>query len=135
MGDAEIRRGGLPARGDGDQVDLFRLFHRQADALQLDVELDNLDFDQLSDLDDGVRIGDEPLGQLGDVDEAVVVDANTFPQSSAERQLRLTFIFAILRSGAGLLPSFQGDVGIFSMMARFLRLFSRYGGSLSSSTS
>jgi hypothetical protein len=28
VGDAEIRRGGLPARGDGDQVDLFRLFDR-----------------------------------------------------------------------------------------------------------
>ena len=65
--------------------------HRQADALLLEVELDDLDFDHVSDLDDRVRVGDESLGQLGDVDKAVVVDANTFPQSSAERQLRLTF--------------------------------------------
>jgi hypothetical protein len=40
-----------------------------------------------------------------------------------------------IQTGAGLLPYFQGDVVIFSMMARFLRLFSRHGGSLSSSKS
>jgi hypothetical protein len=41
----------------------------------------------------------------------------------------------ILRSASALFPSFQGVAVTFSMMARFLRLFSRHGGNLSPSTS
>jgi hypothetical protein len=56
VGDAEIRWGGFPARGDGDQVDLFRLFHRQADALQLDIELDDLDLETMDYLEFIARV-------------------------------------------------------------------------------
>jgi hypothetical protein len=53
----------------------------------------------------------------------------------AERQRLLTFYHLIFSFEPGLIASFQGDSISFMTLARFLRLFSCYGGSLSSQTS
>ena len=59
-----------------------------------------------------------------------------FPISSAERQHLLTFSNLILSSSKpGFLPSFPGGAVVSMTLVRFLRLLSRYGSSLSASTS
>ena len=53
----------------------------------------------------------------------------------AERQRLLTFSHLIFSFEPSLITSFQGDAVLSVTLARFLRPFSCYGGSLSSSTS
>ena len=55
--------------------------------------------------------------------------------SSTERQHLLTLSHLIFSFEPGFIASFQGDAVISMTLTRFLRLFSCYGGSLSSSTS
>jgi len=63
------------------------------------------------------------------------VCARAFPIASDERQRLLTFSRPDSPFRAAVIASFQADAVLSVILARFLRLFSCYGGSLSSSTS
>jgi len=62
-------------------------------------------------------------------------DSLPFPFPSTGQQLRLTFSRLTRPSEPELFPFFQGDGVISVAMARFLKPFSRHGGSVSSSAS
>ena len=50
--------------------------HRQRDALARQIDLEHPDLDDVAGLDDLARILDEAIGELRDVDEAVLVHAD-----------------------------------------------------------
>src|SRR6266508_1269333 len=62
---------------------LLRLLERQGDAPAVQVDVDHLDGDLLADADDLLGDVDVPLGQLGDVDQAL--DAVVHPDEGTER--------------------------------------------------
>ena len=51
-------------------------FHGEGDAFSGDVDFEDGDFDALLDFDDFVGVLDEAVGELADVDQAVLVDAD-----------------------------------------------------------
>lgn len=62
-------------------------FHREPDAIAFEIDLHDRDLDFLSDLDDFRGILDEMVGELADVDESVLVNAD-IDKSTEGRDIR-----------------------------------------------
>ena len=60
----------------GNPACSFSQPHRQADALFLDVDADDFDFDNVADLHHVERVFDKLVGKLGDVHKAVLMDTD-----------------------------------------------------------
>lgn len=71
-----LRTGVAIGRGGAAVFDVGMGFHGEGDAVAFEIDLGDGDVDFLADFDDFGSISDEVIGELGNVDESVLMDAN-----------------------------------------------------------